>query len=131
MSVHKIVLVEDEGIVSNDLRHYLTQLGYTVTASKFTGEEALEFCRCNPPDVILIDIGLQGEIDGIETAKRIKQELDIPVIFITGFADEQTIGRARNTHPAGLLLKPIDEERLRSSLEQLFTADKSEDTRNM
>ncbi len=121
MSAKKIVIVEDEGIVSNDLRCYLCQIGYNVTASFYSGEEALKCCCDDPPDVALIDIGLQGRIDGIETAKKIMNQLHIPVIYITGYADNSTISRARSTGPADLLQKPINEDELKAALKRVFS----------
>ncbi len=120
MSAKKVLIIEDEGIVSSDLRSFLTPLGYTVTASVFSGEEALQYCRSDPPDAVLIDIGLQGRLDGIETARLLKKERQVPFIYITGFADEKTIGRARKTGPEGLLLKPIAEKELEKALERIF-----------
>jgi CheY-like chemotaxis protein len=121
MSAKKIIIVEDEGIVCNDLRCYLSQIGYNVTASYYSGEEALKSCRNNPPDAALIDIGLQGQIDGIETAKQIMNQLNIPVIYITGYADKSTISQARDTHPADLLQKPINEDELKAALDRVFS----------
>ncbi len=125
MPKKKIILVEDEGIVSSDLSFFLDQEGYQVTGAVFTGEDALECCRNDPPDAALIDIGLNGKMDGIETARKIRKEFQTPIIYITGFADEKTISRARQTGPEAVLLKPIDEDKLKTVLKQVFQTPKS------
>jgi len=120
MSDKKILIAEDEGIVTSDLRSYLTGLGYRISASVLSGEEAVKCCRSDPPDAALIDIGLQGKMDGIEASKKIWGEMGVPVIFITGFADENTLSRARQTNPEEILIKPIEEENLKKALEQVL-----------
>lgn len=120
MTGKKVLIAEDEGIVTSDLRSYLTEQGYRISASVLSGEEAVKCCRSDPPDVALIDIGLQGKMGGIEAAKKIWGEMGIPVIFITGFADENTISRARRTNPEEILIKPIEEGDLERALEQVL-----------
>lgn len=116
MEAVKILVVEDEGIVSIDIRNILTRLGYQVTAAAFSGEEAVEKARENQPDLVLMDIGLKGEIDGIQAAIQIKTDSGIPVIFLTGFADENTLSRARDVNPAGYIIKPINEDELADTI---------------
>lgn len=116
MSSAKVMVVEDEGIVSIDIRNILQQLGYHVAESAFSGEEALEKIESDFPDLILMDIGLKGELDGIEVARIVHENFKIPVIFVTGFADETTIKRAKAVKPVGYLIKPINEEELESAL---------------
>ena len=107
-----VMVVEDEGIVSIDIRNILTRLGYTVSSVAFSGEEAIRKSRQSPPDIVLMDIGLKGDLDGIDTAARLKRERDIPVVFLTGFADDNTLARAREIKPAGYIVKPINEDEL-------------------
>jgi CheY-like chemotaxis protein len=109
----KIMVVEDEGIVSIDIRNILTKLGYSIACVAFSGEEAVDKIKnkCQP-DLILMDIGLKGNLDGIDAAKQIKPLCSAPVIFLTGFADDHTLSRAKEAGPAGYLVKPINEDEL-------------------
>lgn len=113
----RILVVEDEGIVAEDLRMRLAHLEYDVPAICASGEEALASIRDAQPDVVLMDIGLHGELDGIETAERIRQEHETPVIFITAYADKRTLQRAKLTMPFGYLVKPFEERDLHASIE--------------
>ena len=116
MTPANILLVEDEGIVSIDIRNILSRLGYSVTGVAFSGEEALTQIKTNRFDLVLMDIGLKGEIDGIEVANIIKNDHRTPIIFITGFADANTLNRANKTEPAGYIVKPINEVELEKTL---------------
>lgn len=113
----KIMIVEDEAIVAKDIEASLTGLGYSVGAVVSSGEDAIAAARQVRPDLILMDIMLKGRIDGIETAKQITSQLGIPVIFLTAFSDEDTIGRAKETNAFGYLLKPFGERELRTTIE--------------
>jgi two-component system, LytTR family, response regulator LytT len=116
MSV-KILIVEDESIVRKDIERSLTKLGYTVVAQADNGEKALELAREKKPDLALMDINIKGNMTGIETAEAIKQEMDIPVIYLTGFSDDSTLEKAKHTEPHGYIIKPFKEVDLRSSIE--------------
>jgi CheY-like chemotaxis protein len=116
MNTIQVMVVEDEGIVSIDIRNILTRRGYIVNAVAFSGEEAIRKSRESCPDIVLMDIGLKGNLDGIEAALQIKQICDIPIIFLTGFADESTLSRAREVKPAGYIVKPINENDLADSI---------------
>ncbi|MGE3805156.1 MAG: response regulator [Gemmataceae bacterium] len=116
MSTH-ILLVEDERIVARDISHRLERMGYSVTGVAASGEEALQKSAAAPPDVVLMDIMLQGDMDGVETCTRLKQRHDVPVIFLTAYADDQTLQRAKVTEPYGYLLKPYQERELRTAIE--------------
>lgn len=113
-----IMVVEDEGIVSIDIRNMLRKAGYGIAAVAFQGEEAVEKAAATKPDLVLMDIGLKGELDGIEAAKKIRESFHIPVIFLTGFADENTMAKAKEADPSGFVIKPIDEEELKRILER-------------
>lgn len=109
----KILVVEDEGIVSIDIRNILKQIGYPVTEAVFSAEEAFVKMKDFQPDLVLMDIGLKGEIDGIEAAKIIKEKHKLPVAFLTGYADGNTLERAKSAEPVGYIIKPIDENELK------------------
>jgi len=115
---HKqILIVEDEGIIAADIQSRLERLGYKVPAIARSGEEALRFARSTPFDLVLMDIRLKGDMDGIAAALRMKTELETPVVYITAHADEETIDRATQTEPFGYILKPIRDSELRSAVQ--------------
>ncbi len=116
MTQPKILIVEDEAIVAMDLKMHLQELGYGVAALASSGEEALALASRLMPDLVLMDISLGSGMDGIEAARRI-QAMDVPVVFLTAFADEATLARARESAPYGYLLKPYDERTLHSTIE--------------
>lgn len=116
----QILVVEDESIVALDIQNRLTRLGYLVPAFVTSGEEAVAKAAKLQPDLILMDIKLKGEIDGIEAAKQIKSLLGIPVIYLTAFADETTLQRAQITEPFGYLIKPFEERELLATIRMAF-----------
>ena len=117
MAVLQILVVEDESIVAMDLQYKLQDLGYSVLATSRSGEDALERVAELNPDLVLMDISLDGEMDGIEAAGHIRDRFDIPVIYLTALADEETLKRAKVTEPIGFVLKPITETALRTAIE--------------
>lgn len=112
-----VLVVEDESIVSKDIQHSLKKLGYNVVGAASTGERAFELASSEKPDIILMDIMLKGDINGIETASRVKEELQIPVIYLTAYADESTLEKAKVTEPYGYIIKPFKEVDLHTSIE--------------
>jgi len=112
----KILVVEDEGIVALDIQNRLRQLGYVVPKFVMSGEEAVTAVAQLEPDLVLMDIKLKGEMDGVDTAVKIRQEHDTPVIFLTAFADEPTLERAKMAEPYGYLLKPFQERELLATI---------------
>jgi CheY-like chemotaxis protein len=120
MAKANIMVVEDEGVVSIDIRNMLKKAGYSIAAVAFQGEEAVEKAERSAPDLVLMDIGLKGEIDGIEAAKKIRDRFQIPVVFLTGFADEVTVAKAQEVNPSGFIIKPINEEELKKTLEDIL-----------
>lgn len=112
-----VLVVEDESIVSKDIQHSLKKLGYYVVGAAATGEKALELARNENPDIVLMDIMLKGEMNGIEVSEVIKRELNIPVIFLTAYADESTLSKAKVTEPFGYIIKPFKEIDLHTSIE--------------
>ena len=117
MDKARILVVEDEAIVAMDIADTLRRLGHVVTAAVPSGERAIASVKENRPDLILMDIGLEGEMDGIRTAAQIRAEFSIPVIYLTAFVDEKTLERAKVTAPTGYLTKPFEENDLRIAIE--------------
>jgi signal transduction histidine kinase/DNA-binding response OmpR family regulator len=113
----KILIVEDESIVALDIRYRLGNLGYQVSGIAASGEEALEKTAESTPDLVLMDIQLTGELDGVETAAQIRDRWNIPVIYITAYTDEETVNRAKITRPLGYLVKPFDDRELHTTIE--------------
>lgn len=112
----RILVVEDEGIVALDIAAKLNNLGYTPVGTAASGEEALAKVADLNPDLVLMDIRIQGSMDGIETAARIRDRFGIPVVYVTAFGDDETVARAEATNPFGYLLKPFQEKDLRTTV---------------
>ncbi|TNE56130.1 MAG: response regulator transcription factor [Bacteroidetes bacterium] len=112
-----VLVVEDESIVSKDIQHSLKKLGYQVVGAAATGDKALELARETNPDIVLMDIMLKGDMNGIEVAEVVKNELNTPVIFLTAYADESTLSKAKVTEPYGYIIKPFKEIDLHTSIE--------------
>lgn len=113
----RILIVDDEGLIAADIQMALERLGYPSPIVASSGEEALEFARSSPFDLALMDIHLEGGMDGIATAHALKAETLAPVIYLTAHADEETLNRAKATEPLGYLIKPFTERDLRSVIE--------------
>jgi PAS domain S-box-containing protein len=113
----RIVVVEDEAIVAMDLEVQLEAIGYRVVAQFSRGEDAATEAPALAPDVILMDIRLAGTMDGIEAARRIRESIDVPIVYLTAHSDDDTFGRARATEPAAYVLKPFDRRSLRAALD--------------
>lgn len=109
MAQYRIWIVEDESIVAMDLKARLERMGYTIPGISSYGEDAIEKVREYRPDLVLMDIVLKGDMDGITAAQIIRNEMEIPVVYLTAYADEKTIGRAKVTEPYGYILKPFQE----------------------
>ena len=117
MEQPKLLIVEDEQIVATELKERLHALGYQVVGAASTGPEAVLKAEELSPDLILMDIRLRGEMDGIEAAGRILASRDVPIVFVTAHADEATLQRAKVTGPVGYVLKPFSERELQTALE--------------
>ena len=117
MSKINVLVVEDESIVSKDIQHSLKKLGYNVVGAASTGEKAIDLVGTENPDIILMDIMLKGDINGIEAAEVIKASYAIPIIFLTAYADESTLSKAKITEPYGYILKPFKEIDLHTTIE--------------
>lgn len=117
MSKASILIVEDEQIVSMDIKNSLEILGYGIAGQANHGEDAVKKAGELHPDLILMDIGLKGQMDGIEAATQIRVRFDLPVIFLTAYADQSTLERARNAEPYGYILKPFENHQLIIAIE--------------
>lgn len=120
MGKFRILVAEDEAIVAMDLRQKLVKLGYCVPKVIRSGEEAIESAVSLDPDLLLMDIGLAGQMDGIEAATAIRERLGINVIFLTANSDQSTANRAYATNPLAYLLKPVELEQLQSAVADAF-----------
>lgn len=125
MSVN-ILVTEDESIVRKDIERSLKKLGYNVVGSADTGEKAIELAAELKPDLALMDIMLKGDMTGIEAADSIKKNIDIPIIFLTAYADESTLAKAKVTEPHGYILKPFKEIDIHTSIEMAMHKHKKE-----
>jgi putative two-component system response regulator len=117
MNKHRILIVEDEAIVSMELRYMVESMGYEVAGTASNGEDAVARANKLIPDLILMDILLQGDRDGIDAAEEIRREHRIPIIYVTAFADDATIQRAKITSPYGYVIKPIQYKELNTAIE--------------
>lgn len=113
----RIMLVEDENIIAMDIRQRLETLGYQVVAQFGSGTDAICALADSRPDLILMDIGLKGSMDGIQTAEQIRIQFDLPVIFLTSFSDQATLERASQSEPYGYIVKPFEEHELAIAVE--------------
>jgi two-component system, response regulator PdtaR len=125
----KIMIVEDEKITAMDMQRTLSKMGYTVCGTASSGREAINQAESLLPDVILMDITLQGDMDGVEAADRIKTRFDIPVIYLTAHADNGTVDRAKESEPYSYLLKPFRERELNIAIEMALYKHKMEQER--
>ena len=114
----QVLIVEDEAIIAMILRHTLEAMGYSAIGEVSTGEEAVSMVSQLRPELVLMDIGLGGEMDGIEAAAQIRGQFDIPVVYVTAYVSGETLGRAEITEPSGYLIKPFDSEMLRAAVER-------------
>ncbi len=112
-----ILIVEDEMIVAKDIERTLMNLGYQVSSTVSSGKQVIKKAKTDKPDLILMDIVLRGEMNGIEAAEQIHTRLNIPVVYLTAYADKKTLQRAKITEPYGYILKPFSERELHSTIE--------------
>lgn len=117
MEEKTVLIVEDEGVVALSLQAALTKMGYTVVGIAVTGREAIGIATEKRPDVILMDIHIKGDMDGIETTEKINEIMDVPVIYLTAYADDETVKRAIRTRSHSYLVKPYNPRELYSNIE--------------
>ena len=113
----RILIVEDQRLIAADIEHTLRKVGYAIAGSVASGEEAVQLARSVSPDLILMDIRLRGPMDGIAAAGAIRDAMDVPILYLTANADEETILRAKGTSPSGYVVKPFNERELRAAIE--------------
>jgi DNA-binding LytR/AlgR family response regulator len=126
MAQTRVLVVEDESIVSKDIQLSLKKLGYEVAGSAATGERAVALAVETKPDIILMDIMLKGDMNGIEAAGMIREKTGTPVIFLTAYADESTLNKAKVTQPYGYIIKPFKEIDIHTSIEMAMYKHKKE-----
>ena len=126
MGKTQIMVVEDESIVAKDIEMSLNKLGYSVCSLASSGEEAIRKAGEDRPDLVLMDIVLQGEMSGVEAAGQIRSQFDIPVIYLTAYADEKTLNLAKITEPFGYMLKPFEEKKTHTAIEMALYKHKRE-----
>lgn len=117
MDKTKIMVVEDEAIIANDIARQLKDMGYDVVAIAYSGESAVEKVTELHPDLVLMDIVLAGKMDGIQAAEKIMALSGTPVVYLTSYADDKTFGRAKLTGPSGYILKPVEKKQLHVAIE--------------
>lgn len=112
----KILIVEDEALIAREIQHRLTNMGWEVVGHAF-GEEAIEMAIETQPDLLLSDIHLRHGLSGIDLAQRIQQDIDVPVVFLTAYSDEDTVARAKAVTPFGYIIKPVENRDLQITIE--------------
>ena len=117
MSNVSVLIVEDDDIIARVEDWRLKNLGYLVCGRATSGAEAMELVVNKKPDVVLMDINIKGDLDGIETARMIKKGFNIPVIYVTSHSDGTTLERAKETKPDGFIIKPFVDNDLRVAIE--------------
>ncbi|CAO3380278.1 response regulator [Azospirillum argentinense] len=117
MIAARILIVEDDRIVARDIQNQVSRMGHVVVGLSTSGEEAVRLAVHHQPDLVLMDIRLDGEMDGIEAARRIREAQRIPVVFLTAYANDEVVQRASRTEPFGYLLKPLEEPQMRTVIQ--------------
>lgn len=117
MAEGRVLIVEDEHIVAMGIKRMLITLGYAVAGVASSGEDAIRKAESTLPDLVLMDIMLKGDVNGIEAAKEIKSLFDIPVVYLTACSEQKIVEKAWETHPSGYIVKPFDEKDLQKSID--------------
>ena len=113
----RALIVEDEILIAEELRDRLSRLGFSVIATVDSGEEAVAIATRERPDLVLMDIRLTGEKDGVQAAKEIRQQIDVPIVYLTAYSDPVTLDRAKDTEYDAYILKPFHRRELQSTIE--------------
>ena len=127
-AAHRILVVEDQRLIAADIENTLKKLGYVVVGNVSSGEDAISKSDQLRPELVLMDVRLRGEMDGIQAAEIIRDRFNVPVVYLTAYADEETILRAKKTTPFGYLVKPFNERELRATIEIAFYTHQMERT---
>jgi diguanylate cyclase (GGDEF)-like protein/PAS domain S-box-containing protein len=126
MQGERILIVEDEKIIAFDLQRRLKSFGFEVAGSCSSGDEAIEFCAHDRPDLVLMDVMLEGDLDGIETSKILLERFQVPSVFLTAYSDTDTLERAKAAHPLAYIIKPFKERELYTTLDVALYKSKSD-----
>lgn len=126
MTTGNILIVEDESIIALDIKRILTKAGYNITGIAVCSDEAIQQVSQVQPDLVLMDVTLEGDIDGIETAIQLNEAYQIPIIYLTAHADEKTLERAKATSTFGYVLKPFNRQELTTMIEIAISKHKAE-----
>ncbi len=126
MNTSNIIVVEDEILVADELKLRIENFGHSVPHVFAYGEKTIEAIKECKPDLVIMDIMLKGKIDGIQTAEIIRNEFDIPVVYITALSDKKTLDRAKVTEPYGYIIKPFNEKDLYNTIEMALYKNKME-----
>lgn len=126
MTKLNIFIVEDEKLLARNLHRRLERLGYTVAGAAATGPAAIDRIAASPPDLVLMDIKLEGDMDGVETAEQIRSRFNIPVVYLTAYSDDKTLQRAEVSEPFGYLLKPVQDRELQVAIQMALYKHKTE-----
>jgi DNA-binding response OmpR family regulator len=113
----RVLIVEDEILIAEELRERLSRFGYSVIAAVDSADEGIAIATRELPDLVLMDIRLKGEKDGVQAAKEIRQQVDIPIVYVTAYSDRQTVDRASQTEHDAYILKPFHRSELQSTIE--------------
>jgi AmiR/NasT family two-component response regulator len=119
MKKTKILIVEDEIITAMSLQHIIRHWGYEQCEYVTSGTLAVEKTECEKPDIIIIDVSLNSEINGIEAARHIRSRFHTPIIFVTGYSDKETMKEIEDTEPAGYFIKPLDFDKLKMTIDSM------------
>lgn len=113
----RVLIVEDEILIAEELKERLSRLGYSVIAAVDSADEGIGIATKEVPDLVLMDIRLRGEKDGVEAAVEIRRQVDVPIVYLTAHSDKLTVDRAQKTDHDGFLLKPFHRRELQSTIE--------------
>lgn len=113
----RALIVEDEILIAEELRERLSRLGFFVIAAVDSAEEGIEIATAERPDLVLMDIRLKGTKDGVQAAREIHEQVDVPIVYLTAHSDRLTVDRAKRTHYDGFILKPFRARELQSTIE--------------
>lgn len=122
MEKFRILIVEDEAIIAHDLTLRLRRLGFEICGAVPTGQEAIDLAGVKEPDVVLMDIMLKGEMDGIEAARVIRKRYRLPVIFVTAFTNTRAFRLIKRLYPYAYLTKPFEDEELKGVIDKALEA---------
>ena len=116
----KVMVVEDDFIIRLFIEKVLRSMGCEIVAKASSSDEAIQLSMDHEPDIIIMDIGIKGKADGIDTAKIIKEKSKVQIVFLTGNSDAMTLAKAKDINPLGFIFKPIDEDRLKGKFTEFI-----------